>query len=728
MRQRKLISLVAAAAFGLSACGSGSSGAVQSGGTTPAKTVSSSNKLLAGSSLQAEPKPGPTENAFVNWILKSNEGAFGMAFAAFPATWAAGVLQNLIFGVQEDVSIKYMKEISEKLDQILTKLETSMNISAITLDTISEFYKAYTGNALTDSFTLVQTSISDVEAKYSEFTTANVFGSDSSSITDLSSLYAYAGQHCNDVAIIDAIDVTSSTTGTDSQYDVDTMFTTFTTTYSAESTTLGDASAYKKVATAKTNYKNAMVSTFPKSMDFMSYINRYNYTVKYYATHLVGSYQELYNMQLAQLAYHYACNASIEFSNLGNISGSGESGFEQSVTTLDTAYASKFTNLNNNVNTYFSSISNTELFTMINTQMFSSSKPLLNSTTFNSNSADAGVCTVSKLKFDQSYTNGGTSNGIIDLNAICIKSKTGSESETKYESSTIMLEIPYHSADGKTLDRYGQYNIKYESVTNDFTNDLSTDALDSSDVEHIAFERKSEFAPGYYWANKESMNILAASWVQFEKQSKSKDTARYWERFDISSQTSGLKFYIDKYTDSSSATDADTNGWFHTLDEDFSYDSLIPSYGDGHIGVSDTNIQRTRYDSSYFGGTNVNAPWYYTDANPWDHVFGYAYWFLGNYHGKTFAFKVTTDKTSDTKKETDDDSAPDQKNQVSAQAVGVFCVTEYCSRKDDGTGDNDNKTTLTWTDGTQVVFDNDNSDVTIMSDQNKTTVTGSITK
>lgn len=727
MRQRKLISLVAAAAFGLSACGSGSSGAVQSGGTTPVKTVSSSNKLLAGSSLQAAPKPGPTKNAFVNWILKSNEGAFGMAFAAFPATWAAGVLQNLIFGVQEDVSIKYMKEISEKLDQILTKLETSMNISAITLDTISEFYKAYTGNALTDSFTLVQSSISDVQAKYSEFTTANVFGSDSSSATDLSSLYAYAGQHCNDVAIIDAIDVTSSTTGTDSQYDVDTMFTTFTTTYSAESTTLGDASAYKKVATAKTNYKNAMVSTFPKSMDFMSYINRYNYTVKYYATHLVGSYQELYNMQLAQLAYHYACNASIEFSNLGNISGSGESGFEQSVTTLDTAYASKFTNLNNNVNTYFSSISNTELFTMINTQMFSSSKPLLNSTTFNSNSADAGVCTISKLKFDQSYTNGGTSNGIIDLNAICVKSKTGSESETKYESTTIMLEIPYHSADGKTLDRYGQYNIKYESATNDFTNDLSTDALDSSDVEHIAFERKSEFAPGYYWANKESMNILAASWVQFDQYQGYKDTNRYWERFNITSNTNDLKFYTDKYLNAFSVNGADDNNWWY---ETSSYDSFIPSMGDSHLGVSDTNIQRTKYDNDYFssGSSSYDSPWYDTDANPWDHVFGYDYWFLGNYHGKTFVFKVATHKTSDTKEDSDDDAAPDQKNRVSAQAVGVFCLTDSCSRKDDGTGDNDNKTTLTWTDGTQVVFDNDNSDVTIMSDQNKTTVTGSITK
>lgn len=729
----KIISLAVAAAVGLSACNSGGEAHTDDG--FDSTSVSNSTSLSANS-LKAAPAAGPTNNGFINWIWQNSSMNFGMMFAGFPGTWAATLLQNLIFGVQEDVSIKYMKEISEKLDTILTNLELSMNISAITLDTISEFYKAYTGNALTDSFTSVQTSINDVQAKYSEFTKADAFGSDSTSVTDLSSLYTYAGQHCNDVAIIDAIDVTSSTTGTDSQYDVDTMFTTFTTTYSAESTTLGEASAYKKVATAKVNYKNAMVSTFPKSMDFMSYINRYNYTVKYYGMNLVASYQKLYNMQLVQLAYHYACNVSIEFSNLGNISGSGESGFEQSVTKLDTEYAAKFTNLNNNVNNYFSSISNTEIYTMINTQMFSSTKPLLNSTTFDNNAADAGVCTISKLKFNQSYTNSGSSNGIIDLNAICVKSKTGSESETQYESSTIMLEIPYHSADGKTLDRYGQYNIKYESANNDFTYDLSTDSLDSSDVEHIAYERASEFAPGYYWENKESMNILAASWVDKTYNGLETDADRYFERFDVSAQTSGLKFYTDKYQDNSAVNSADANGWFDNLnkyDSDaYSYDSFIPSYGDGHIGVSDTNIQRTRYDSDAITAGVQDQAYYHISAdNPWDYAFGYTYWFLGSYHGKTFVFKIVTQQAAESYKYFGEGTVLNEhatKNLATAQTVGVFCLTNNCSRKDDGTGDNDNKTTLTWTDGTTVVFDNDNSDVTYASDQNKTTVTGSINK
>lgn len=718
----KFISLAVAAAVGLSACNSGSGAHADNGFDS---TSVSNNPSLSTSSLKAAPAAGPTNNGFINWIWQNSSMNFGMMFAGFPGTWAATLLQNLIFGVQEDVSIKYMKEISEKLDTILTNLELSMNISAITLDTISEFYKAYTGNALTDSFTSVQTSINDVQAKYSEFTKADVFGSDSTSVTDLSSLYTYAGQHCNDVAIIDAIDVTSSTTGTDSQYDVDTMFTTFTTTYSAESTTLGEASAYKKVATAKVNYKNAMVSTFPKSMDFMSYINRYNYTVKYYGMNLVASYQKLYNMQLAQLAYHYACNASIEFSNLGNISGSGESGFEQSVTKLDTEYAAKFTNLNNNVNNYFSSISNTEIYTMINTQMFSSSKPLLNSTTFDNNVADAGVCTVSKLKFNQSYTNSGSSNGIIDLNAICVKSKTGSESDAQYESSTIMLEIPYHSADGKTLDRYGQYNIKYESTTNDFTNDLSTDALDSSDVEHIAYERASEFAPDAYWKNKESMNILAPSWMWRGS------SYMEYQPFAIKAG-SNVKFYTDKYLDNQIVTD------WETVTGD-TYSSYMPSYdtGNGHLGVSDTVIQRSRYEDIQRGTwgqycddpRNINEK-HYTRGEC--KTFGYEYYFLGDYHGKTFIIKIVTQKSAHGDGQVGYLLSKDemyQANSSSIQAVGVFCSTTSCSRKDDGSGDNDNKTTLTWTDGTQLVFDNNSSDVTQIIDANfVTNVTGSINK
>lgn len=50
-----------------------------------------------------------------------------------------------------------------------------------------------------DSFIYSISFLSRVRVK------ANVFGSDNSSVTDLRSLYLYAGQHCDDVAIIDAM-------------------------------------------------------------------------------------------------------------------------------------------------------------------------------------------------------------------------------------------------------------------------------------------------------------------------------------------------------------------------------------------------------------------------------------------------------------------------------------------------------------------------------------------
>lgn len=479
------------------------------------------------------------------------------------------------------------------------------------------------------------------------------------------------------------------------------MFTTFTTTYSAESSTLGEASAYKKVATAKTNYKNAMVSTFPKTQDFMSYIRRYNYTVKYYGMNLLASYQKLYNMQLAQLAYHYACNSAIEFSNLGNLSGSGESGFEQSVTNLNTEYAAKFTNLNSNVNNYFSSISNTEIYTMINTQIFSSSKPLLNSTTFNNNVADVGTCTVSQLKFNQTYTNSGSSNGIIDLNAICVKSKTGSEAETKYESTTIYLDIPYHSSEGKKIDRYGLSNIKYESATNDFTNDINTDFMTSDDMKYIAYENRESYAYGYYWANKESMNIIAPSFYEEHNTLKQEnDWEKDFQGFKVSSSTDGLKFYTNAYNyidDLSRAEEEYKISIFNYL-PDYTNSDSAPSFNASYISRNYSLLE----DKEGFG----------KGKQPWEAGFGYEYWTLGSYHGKTFVIKLVFQQVAEYLM-----GAGTVVNSRIVQAMGIFCLNNNtdCTRADDGgtdvtNGDDLNKTTLTWADGTQVTIDSDPSD------------------
>ncbi|MBX9889794.1 MAG: hypothetical protein K2X94_00790, partial [Amoebophilaceae bacterium] len=467
---------------------------------------------------------------------------------------------------------------------------------------------------------------------------------------------------------------------------------------------------------------NALAAKSKLDIDLASYFNYYSYQKIGYYGKILKTYQEIYYMQLAQLAYHYACGSNISFTNLASLpAAAGKDSFDKSVEILNTTYQQTAEQLYTNLGKYMAPLSNAVEYNFINNKV-APNLNLLDKNLFNTNQSNQSNqfgCNLAKF---QIISSGGGKSGILNIVAAC--SQSGNK-DSAVESFN--YEIPYSTDETMSkIIRAGQSEIGYDTATKKLITHFSN-SLTGDDVNNIISPNSDKYAPGFYWANKESMNILAASWVQFELYQGYKDTNRYWERFNITSNTSGLKFYTAKWLNAKSVNEADDKNWWY---DSSSYDSFMPSMGDGHIGVSDTNIQRTKYDNDYFssGSSSYDAPWYATDANPWDHVFGYEYWFLGNYNGKTFAFKITTQKTSDTKEEWDDDGAPDQKNRVSAQAVGVFCVTDNCSRKDNGKGDNDNTTTLTWTDGTTVVFDNDDSDVIYASDHNITTVTGSITK
>ena len=458
----KIISLALAAAIGLSACHSG-------GVSNNQATTVSSNKLTT----TAKPAAGGGQQGGISsFLLQSIFGTFAMGTLGFPGTWAASLISSVIFSwlpTQESQTTVMLKEINEKLTVVLDGLKTNLNLTASVQEITAAVYTLLTQQGITDSFTTFDTEIKSVGAKYAKYTKNNIFDSNESG--DQYSMYKYAQQHCDDVAISDVLETTNSKP--------DDLYDTFYADFISSDTTIGAASTYQKVVNAKTAYKCAIVTTLPKNYDFMKYINEYNFGITYYRWKAAGNFQQLYAMQFAQIAYHYACGKKITFSNLGNLPAkSGESGFESGIELLNTTYSAAYQQLESNMETYMPLISNNEIYTMVSTKF---SKTLLNSASFSSNASESGNCSLSNLAFN-SYTNNGQTSGMIDLQAICIATKTGSESNVKYESATIALEIPYHSSNNTSIDRIGHSNIKYDTSTKDLSSSVSTDALDSNDI------------------------------------------------------------------------------------------------------------------------------------------------------------------------------------------------------------------------------------------------------
>ena len=697
----KIISLALAAAIGLSACHSG-------GVSNNQATTVSSNKLTT----MAKPAAGGGQQGGISsFLLQSIFGTFAMGTLGFPGTWAASLISSVIFSwlpTQESQTTVMLKEINEKLTVVLDGLKTNLNLTASVQEITAAVYTLLTQQGITDSFTKFDDAITYVNSEYKSYTDNNIFDSNESG--DQYSMYQYAQKHCDDIAVSTILE-SAGDSKPDNQYKL------FYSTFINSDSTVGVASTYQKVINAKTAYKSAVVATLPKNNDFIKYINEYNFDITYYRWKTAGNFQKLYAMQFAQIAYHYACGNKITFTNLGNLPAkSGESGFESGIELLNSKYSSDFQQLESNMATYMPLISNSEIYTMLTTKF---SKTLLNSTSFNSNANETGNCSLSNLAFN-SYTNNGQTSGMIDLQAICIATKTGSESNVKYESATIALEIPYHSSNNTSIDRLGQSNIKYDRATKNSSSSVSTDALDSSDISDI-FNLKPEMAfNGTYWANKESMNLLAPSWKDPET---TRDSAyRFYSGFSVT-PTNGVQFYSDKYTDSNPATQAEKD--YKQFDSDFSYGNYVPPYDFSSFTTNSNLIQRYQYTT---GGDRY---WGNAVENPWDMIVGWEYWMLGDYHGKTFAIKLVFQHVALTNNWWNNVTTS-WANRITAQAIGEYCLTSNCSRKDDGSGDNDTKTTLTWTDGTQVVFDETGGDdMTGLGDSSylyKTTAAGSINK
>lgn len=657
----KLISLALASSLALNACNSGSGS-------------NSTQLAVAGATKQSVTSSATSGGVFRSLYSSVLEG-FSSSFILSPAGIGSAfgsLLTNLIFGEQEDPTTKTLAEINGKLDDILTELSDQLALSQDDSNVINQFYKTYVGDKLSQSLSTFSNDTSVITSKYDLYIDQKVFDNENVPQSEggdvVSHMYKIAESQCKDTGIMDVIDAqkqTSSKTlkSISSDNQVWSIFTEFRDSYGKESSTYVDGTTYKILEQSKNNYitalKDAKIAT---DINLLGYINKYNLANINYAVKLSKSLQDLYNMQFAQLAYKYACNANIKFNNINLADdASGLDGYKQAVEKLNEVYEPVAKNLSNNLVTFMSPLSNKDLTELINTDWFKSTTPFL-SKQFESSGAEPGNCSLTNLQLNKLATNSTHSYGVIDVDAQCVTKKTTSG----FESATISLEVPYASEDGYNVDRYGISNIGFDLATGRSTYILESTGITSEDINQIAS------ATDWCYNNwlsvcKESMDFATDA----AQTTTSVTTENFWNYVAMEPTSTDILLYHNTYTKGYD----DQADWVRA-----------PMPGKVSYNTSKNMFFRdeTRTTTS--------------DSNKWDHF--YTDYGFAIYNGKTFLVKFTTEYLQ---------SINTGQNHVK---VGIGCLssTHGCNRNDYAVNPIPYdpkkelpKTSLNWNDGTNVV-------------------------
>lgn len=481
-------------------------------------------------------------------------------------------------------------------------------------------------------------------------------------------MYEIAKNQCDNTGVMDVIDAQKSSSlnklqaiSADNQ--VWSIFTEFRNSYGKESATYNDGTTYKILEQSKANYITQLkADKITTDMNLLGYINKYNYANVNYAVELSKSLQELYNMQFAQLAYKYACNANIKFNNINLPDGtSGLVGYKEAVEKLNEAYEPVAKNLSNNLVTFMSPLSNKDLADLINTDWFKSTTPFL-SKQFESSSVEPGNCSLTNLKLNKLATNSTHSYGVIDVDALCVTKKT----TFGFESATISLEVPYASDTGYDIDRYGVSNVGFDPITGRANYTVESTGLTSEDINQIA-SAKDWCYNNWLSVCKESMDFATDA----AQSTTSVTTENFWNYVAMEPTSTDISLYHNTYTKGYD----DQADWV-----------LAPMPGKVSYNASKNMFFRDKMRTTT------------GDSNKWDHF--YTDYGFAIYNGKTFLVKFTTEHLQ---------SIYAGQNHVK---VGIGCLSSAhgCNRNDyvvnpipyDPKKELP-KTSLNWNDGTSVV-------------------------
>lgn len=669
----KLISLVLASSLTLTACNSGSSGTQNA----PVQPLVQGNAVTSVNSSGSE----IAQNFMVN-VLSGIVGSGGNPFVIAGTFFVSGLSALFDWG-SEDETGKTLAKMDAKLDDILAGMKAQLYVSDAISKELHEFFLSQMSANLRDSLKVVEDDVDDVSSKYSQYQAKNMFGS--VTFDDVSKIYAVAESHCGESAssqylsVLDATkNVKSLQSANGASSTVDDLYSDFITNYAKESNKYDGGSFYQDYLANKASYLKASFSKLSDG-DMLQKINWYNYENISYAFKLAKSFQELYNMQATQLAYHYACKYNMSFDNIvGTLpTGTGEASYKEAIALLDSTYNNAAKNLKANLQTYFVPVSNKDVYTQVNTS-FNPAPGLLESASFNSNGEKVGDCGISALKLKELRpvsTTEGNAVGVATIDFSCL---TGKKSDGIFESKNYSVETPYATNSTTKVNAYEVSQIGYDTATKDIKyridqSTISTDDDGTLDSDMWQFSRS--LPKGTIHENALNYMLINASYHD--------GLGYYYGAYEINA-LNGVTFdnhlFYNRYS-------ADNDIW-----------ELMPTQ-------SATSASQTKL-TSY---KNNQKP-YLFEFRDWttspDTTASNTELYFTHYNGKVFLLKTLSDYSPNAI-----GYNPERYNKYVLRAATLACLSDNCSAEyTDGVGGDtkaslEGKVVLTWADGTKVTME-----------------------
>ncbi len=592
----------------------------------------------------------------VNYIRESIIDSFAGNFFAFPGNFAFNLLSSWLGGYifQDDTQQQVfdtLKDIQNKLLEMDQKLEKSLSISNDTLRVLGEFYHRQMGDNLWETLQQPQQSANFIRARYTDFNKSQAFGSNDIKADELDKLYNYALSQCGNKQIFDAIGARSekSTQALSlSQNNISMLYNDFVSEY-ASPISGGAGEFYNQLRNRKQNYIDALFTDIPSS-DFMSKIDYYNYQNMLYKNTLIGSYQQLYNMQLTQLAYKYACGANIKIvSPQLNQSWQGKTGFTEAAKALNIEYNQTYQQLQNNLESSFTLIQNQELYSRVN-KLFNTE--LLDNSSFNSNQLTQGQCSLTGLVFEKLDELTSNTHGIARITAKCMLEQNADKTA---RFSTVKQDVPYRNVGTQitgTPYNHLRFDVNYPKMLV-FTN-RNKDSFGTDDVKVLT--TNNEISNAWSWCDVGNVNRMADSW--FDDFPGWNNVLFYWSAAQVD-LADDVSIFSERYL--------------------AGYDNLIENARWG-LPVWGYGLCNSGYSSliKYPGAKRQSRD--NTSPMGW-----YAQWHLLSYNGKQALLKVEFLNSS-----------------TERQWIGIGCMNTFgdqsCHR------DPQDRNTLVWDDGTRLTL------------------------